>query len=459
MAQAIRPLLSNILLIPRLLETRARLQQGVAPTLEQWLELTKGREASDPRDFINGGLSLLKSEDLRINKSLYLRDAQDGPDLWERLEVNYDASTTEVLRNVAACLLSQPGGIKLLSIASRVRDEQTFDDGYVEARTMQSGNNVPIVPPNRHGDLEEADDELKALPSWIPSPNSWSSRFLDTFSSQGVAHLAACTSLENRPQISSDGTTLHIDAAKLGVIKTVRQSPIEWDWSEFLEFATAVPAQYMKGERGLEALAETCLAGTWLDRPGDALRAFIQHLKIGMSDITPDKKENAAAEKEKSERAYKALEAKYPKLLRSQQGAEQTKRDAQLERHFHHDSQRLASWRSLFITRNGYLGLGPSWLAEGDQVMLVKGGYVPYIFRHVDQVLTKKVRVTEDKLKDKGASLSQTEREALQDALRKSQEQIGRKDAWVLIGEAYVRGVMEGQAVTPATEFGRVSVV
>lgn len=39
-----------------------------------------------------------------------------------------------------------------------------------------------------------------------------------------------------------------------------------------------------------------------------------------------------------------------------------------------------------------YLGLGPSWL-EGDQVMLVKGAHVAYIFQHVDQILNRKCQL------------------------------------------------------------------
>jgi hypothetical protein len=42
--------------------------------------------------------------------------------------------------------------------------------------------------------------------------------------------------------------------------------------------------------------------------------------------------------------------------------------------------QTKLAWRKIFITRQGFLGLGPSWLHRGDAVMLVRGARVPYAF-------------------------------------------------------------------------------
>lgn len=62
--------------------------------------------------------------------------------------------------------------------------------------------------------------------------------------------------------------------------------------------------------------------------------------------------------------------------------------------------------RRHFCTKDGYIGYGPWTVEEGDVIMIVAGGYVPYIFR---------------------------------------KPQIG-PDAWELIGEAYCHGVMHGEA-------------
>jgi hypothetical protein len=81
----------------------------------------------------------------------------------------------------------------------------------------------------------------------------------------------------------------------------------------------------------------------------------------------------------------------------------------------------------------------------GDHVMLVKGGHVPYIFRHVDQILVRKCCIIREMLTE--------ERTALEGYVKYVEGEVGKKDAWVLIGEAYVRGVMEGQAATPEAKF------
>lgn len=63
--------------------------------------------------------------------------------------------------------------------------------------------------------------------------------------------------------------------------------------------------------------------------------------------------------------------------------------------------------RRMFISEKGYLGTAPWTAVEGDTIMLVAGGYVPYVFRRSDR----------------------------------------REEAWQLIGEAYCRGFMCGEGM------------
>ena len=51
------------------------------------------------------------------------------------------------------------------------------------------------------------------------------------------------------------------------------------------------------------------------------------------------------------------------------------------------------------------------------------------------------------------------DRMALEGYLKYLEGEIGTKDAWVLIGEAYVRGAMEGQAVSPETRLQGIAIV
>jgi hypothetical protein len=43
--------------------------------------------------------------------------------------------------------------------------------------------------------------------------------------------------------------------------------------------------------------------------------------------------------------------------------------------------------RSLFKTKKGYIGLGPSDIQEGDRMMMIAGVYVPYNFRKTDKAV------------------------------------------------------------------------
>lgn len=59
--------------------------------------------------------------------------------------------------------------------------------------------------------------------------------------------------------------TLHANAVKLAAIKTVCRNPLpDQGRKSLINFAVGIPAKYAStGESGLEAVAETCLAGNW----------------------------------------------------------------------------------------------------------------------------------------------------------------------------------------------------
>lgn len=90
--------------------------------------------------------------------------------------------------------------------------------------------------------------------------------------------------------------------------------------------------------------------------------------------------------------------------------------------------------------------------------MLIKGARVPHVFRHVDDNLVATARIIREELDDKQFRTSDERRRFLEDALRRTEE-FGCTDAWVLIGEVYVRGLMEGQGITLATKFQRIGIV
>lgn len=97
--------------------------------------------------------------------------------------MNYSLDTTEVLLNLAACLLSKPFGIELLSFSSRVRDALGGDADSTNMRKQEPRSSlkrsvalkVKAIASNRdhcvmlrqsHYGLDDADpNDLSVLPS------------------------------------------------------------------------------------------------------------------------------------------------------------------------------------------------------------------------------------------------------------------------------------------------------
>lgn len=127
--------------------------------------------------------------------------------------------------------------------------------------------------------------------------------------------------------------------------------------------------------------------------------------------------------------------------------------------------------RSLFRTEDGLIGMGPRWLSKGDRVMLVKGAIIPYVFRHVDEESRRLVEKMQEKEKivEECANkhgLSELLARRAEERIAKLKQVIGRlrrgrKDAWILIGEAYVEGVMRGEVVERGGSdiFERIAIV
>jgi hypothetical protein len=82
--------------------------------------------------------------------------------------------------------------------------------------------------------------------------------------------------------------------------------------------------------------------------------------------------------------------------------------------------------RRLFITLNGFIGLGPDTVQEGDIVTVLSGGDIPFLLRPI----------TDPEL------LSETEH-----ASSPTRTQTSSGQSYLLVGECYVEGVMCGEAV------------
>lgn len=88
-----------------------------------------------------------------------------------------------------------------------------------------------------------------------------------------------------------------------------------------------------------------------------------------------------------------------------------------------HEATLITRYRRFAKTRRGYFVLGPDALQEGDVVAVLRGGKTPFLLRRVSPNATSTSTATTDSGNDGGD-----------------------QDCWVLVGECYVHGLMDGEA-------------
>jgi hypothetical protein len=152
--------------------------------------------------------------------------------------------------------------------------------------------------------------------------------------------------------------------------------------------------------------------------------------------------------------------------------------DPELHNQLDDASHAVLTWRKVFITKRGYIGIGPKWINEDDTIMIVNGAPVPFVFTKLEADLRREeieIRKTIDKNLDdynytianknhkkksiiKPLSILEHKRwdgkierlaeeyVELKRDLQRVTGEIGKKDGWVLLGEAYVEGIMHGEA-------------
>lgn len=155
--------------VPSMLLARQTILDGRRFTLREWLGVCKDRQATDSRDFIFGGLALVRPDSQKIDRQRLQGEDQPGSlrmistpcptpkGLWNALIIDHAVTEVELFVNVAACLLSQnePHSFDLLSFAARGPEEVQVTDAIVRP----SGN---IPAPD--------------LPTWVPALGSWTVR-------------------------------------------------------------------------------------------------------------------------------------------------------------------------------------------------------------------------------------------------------------------------------------------
>ncbi|KAI0411285.1 hypothetical protein F5X98DRAFT_383953 [Xylaria grammica] len=252
------------------------------------------------------------------------------------------------------------------------------------------------------------------------------------------------------------------------------------------------PGSQSDGFSGLDALARTLIVDTLMDV--DPVMSLIEYLNTevprtrrklnilskpkpqqsGLEGYLARKMESRSADPSPEEaktlaarldEAWTKLKSTYPDKPWATSEAKPKREPSSDLQNFAALAVKVNGWRSLFLTHEGLLGLAGSWVEAGQVVMLVEGGYVPYIFgpaeaeakRHV-----KNVGERLEKLAGEPQPLPKRKREIqaeLKGVLDSLQSRMGTQSgAWALQGEAYVHGVMRGEAMDGSRVFEPIAI-
>lgn len=125
---------------------------------------------------------------------------------------------------------------------------------------------------------------------------------------------------------------------------------------------------------------------------------------------------------------------------------------------FEHASFDTLWWRKICLTSSGRVLLGPRWVDEGDAVVLLPGVSVPFVLTREGADLHREEARIKERLEqvDAGSEADeyvlwacyepelQARQLEVQGRLQKLAE--GQDEHWFLVGEAYVQGMMQGEA-------------
>ncbi|KAI1855263.1 hypothetical protein JX265_006594 [Neoarthrinium moseri] len=415
------------------------------------------------------------------------KHSMDHTRLWPKLQVDYTASIRHVALNLAACLLSGQDADTLLSISSQF-----------QARNGSLGKYCPEAP------------------SWIPPLSRGKRMFSQRIENIGgpTSSFSSATQLRGIPIISADGSALYLDGVRLGRVEKRIDPPNHIDIGactydansdgadDLLRLVTTInsfPRNYRDTDIStLAAVADVCTLGVLRYDPmgfqnitqgfclyiHDKIRETVKPKKKGKREqketdtrgpkmetevmkevrmnIEARREEELKNQKEQLPGAYRDLREAYPEMQWLEASTKLGEEEKRLRDLFSAHSalgSMLSPWR-MFTTDTGYIGLGPTELRQGDEVVLIKGANVPYLFRHADAALRWQIEDIKVNLflLEQHKSLDGLEM-AKQD-LRDLEALIGTKDGYVLVGEAYVEGIMDGEVISEYVDrFERITVV
>ena len=397
-------------------ESTRRLWEGVNTSLLPLLRDFRSREATDERDKVFALIGLARN---------WGRGIRVAPD--------YRLRPSQVLWETATRLIA---GTQSLSVLAG-----TLQQDSAKWALNPSWITDWSCPPKMHENVRLANaplyDAAKALDGIVKVHGLW---MLET-----VGHFVDSVTLVGQ-ELPADTGGFN---SRLRMIVT--------EWQRFLE--TLGPGPYVGGGSIPDAFWRLLCGDTEYHKE---VGADEQIRKIGFRRASPG---TASSFEEWRQVDQQAVENRRTSIIdgywqESGGGDEVQSRNA-----FHHAVECASGDRRIFLTSKGYIGTGPSHIREGDDVVILARSRVPFVLRLTGQPVFCNGETCEV-LVERGAGdevdkieLKHEDWEKAMENRRKATEAAQRqgprkeecndvhRHCYHVVGDAYVHGIMDGEAV------------
>jgi len=368
----------------------------------QLLRLTRQFEVTDVRDRVYGLLGIRTSDNDPDKGALYL-------------EPDYSISDCELWKRLATKAICESRNLSLLSSVQ-------FTTGGLQAGYSPETDIEGILSRDRF--------PSQPLPSWVPH---WDIVYRATLAPwDDDDRFAAAKGFPLSLNSPAGADNLVVEGIQIGVVG--RCGRYMWHQADISFLETEVLGGFFASDGGLRLLAHTLTAGrnahgSLVDSGGGD--NSLADLAAYILDCDRNDRD---ARRRKESRSTRRSTSWVPIRARSCQTAFQRHPDLEerLERlavdgdasRFYSSVIPLCERRRLFITLNGYIGLGSDSVREGDVVCVLSGADLPFVLRRI-------------RVDNAGAD----------ESIHLASDQISPADHYVLVGECYMEGLMNGEAV------------
>ncbi len=374
-------------------------QSDLAPSkldILRLLRLTRQFEVTDERDRVFGLLGIATSDNDPEHGKLFIKP-------------NYKISKEELWVHVAVKILATSEDLALLSCVQ-------YRGGKLEHDRRQSSflpsNDVIVdADDDKNTDTSSRRTRAQNLPSWVPQ---WEYVFRTTISAWDFQEcFSAARGLPRNMHITHKTGSLVLQGVKAGEIAYV--------------------SDLMSDKPDLRLLTSSFLRGYFETDLGQCLYAVT--LTAGMNPYGSQAKNNRSVQADFI--AYLQRDSRYshdPKRPRRRELTEVSGTTSGDASRFSEMAQRVCQSRRLFLTTNGYLGLGPDILRAGDVVCVLGGGDTPFLLRLFPEHQADAFSRRRSRSSRRSSASVQKGHESGTNRYR-------------LVGECFVEGLMKGEAI------------